>query len=704
MKKWKIIFIFTLLLLIGSSSVFAAKDDIIQVNINGSDIDVRQVAVFVDGQALESEIPSFIHVDRTLVPVRFVAENYGAKVDWEQKTKTAIITYEDKEIKVTIDSPMATLNGETKVLDKNSIPRLVTFGNEDARTMVPLTFISEILGYEVGYDEVQRVPYIKSNNDIEDDKNEEDLQGEDELEDDQINIISQIYLDKGSTDNEKIVIKSSGKIRYESTIEYDSKKLIIDIQNTKLDVPNTGDEHVTIPIKDENIKKLSYSQYSRNPYITRIEVEMNGILDYDIVESKDKKTNVISFPSKIGEIKLENINGKQVISIEGAGNTKYSTMRLSNPERIVVDLLDASLREGTYFNYDYDLGFIKGIRGSQFAADSNYSSIDRIVRVVLDVKEGAEGCDIRIDSQDDKLTIFPEKSIWEYISYDVDGKHRSLNIENLEKTSYLVENYPELKMLEIRIPSEATELEDGVGKTKDGLVDEINVTRNKDEVVVQIRYKRSIEFEVTSKKVDHNINLNIRRNSNIKPSDRLIVIDPGHGGRYPGAISPNGTREKDINLSISLKTEKALKDLGYNVLMTRDIDEYIGLYDRTDLANENYADIFVSFHANSFGNRNIYGIQVLYCPAQKGNNKDMDQYPLAKSVMDELLKGTGANDKGIIQRPDIAVLRTSNMPAILIEVGFLTNEDEEKLIKSDEYQNKIVESTIKGIENYFEIY
>ncbi len=89
MKKWKIIFIFTLLLLIGSSSVFAAKDDIIQVNINGSDIDVRQVAVFVDGQALESEIPSFIHVDRTLVPVRFVAENYGAKVDWEQKNQNS---------------------------------------------------------------------------------------------------------------------------------------------------------------------------------------------------------------------------------------------------------------------------------------------------------------------------------------------------------------------------------------------------------------------------------------------------------------------------------------------------------------------------------------------------------------------------------------------------------------------------------------
>ena len=103
-----------MLLLIGSSSVFAAKDDIIQVNINGSDIDVRQVAVFVDGQALESEIPSFIHVDRTLVPVRFVAENYGAKVGWDQKTKTATILYKDKEIKLTIDSKIASLNGRAK--------------------------------------------------------------------------------------------------------------------------------------------------------------------------------------------------------------------------------------------------------------------------------------------------------------------------------------------------------------------------------------------------------------------------------------------------------------------------------------------------------------------------------------------------------------------------------------------------------------
>ena len=493
-------------------------------------------------------------------------------------------------------------------------------------------------------------------------------------------------------------------MNYETKIVRDSDELVIDVQNAKLDLPKTGNQPVVVPVADRNIKWVEYSQYSIDPYITRIVIKMNGELDYDIFQSQDKSTNVVSFVNKIGEVDIENIDGRRAIAIEGAGNAEYKIMKLDNPKRIVIDLLDSSLRKGTDFNYDYELEFIKGIRGSQFKIDNNYKSIDRIVRVVLDIKDGADSSDVRIDSQGDKLIIVPEKSIWEYISYDVDGKDRTLNIENLDRTSYLVNNYPAHKMMEIIIPSDSTELEDGVGKFNDGLLDEINISRNRDEVVVQIKYKRSIEYDILSRDRDDRVTLSIRRNSNIKPSDRLIVIDPGHGGRDPGAISPNGTREKDINLSISLKAEKALKDLGYNVLMTRNTDEYIGLYERTDLANNNYADIFVSFHANSFGNKDIRGIQVLYCPAQKGANKDMDQYPLAKSIMDELLKGTGAVDKGIIQRPDLAVLRTSNMPAVLIEVGFLTNAEEEKLLKTEEYQNKIVQSVIKGIENYFEIY
>lgn len=701
MKKWKLLIIFVLFLTMIGTEAFAQPKVFIQVQMNGQSVDVRKVAVLLDGQALKSEVPSFIHTDRTLVPVRFVAEGYGAKVDWEQKTKTATIVHGDQEIKLTIDSPMAISNGETKVLDKNSIPRLVTFGKEDGRTMVPLAFISEMLGYEVGYDEAEGIPYINSrNNDSDESEEELPKEPEEKLE----NIISQIYFDKGSTNNQKVVIKGSKKIEYTTEL-MESNKLVMDIKNAKLELAQSGNKSMTIPVNDNNIKEIEYSQHSEKPSVTRVIVTMTKKSDYDIVSSDDGKTNIISFVNKIGDMKLEKVDGKEVLTIPGAADSQYNIMNLSNPGRIVVDLLDTSLKEGTHFDHNYNLGFIKGVRGSQFQGDQNYKSTDRIVRVVLDIKDGSEGSNIKVDKKGDNLIIYPEKSIWEQISYNVDGKNRMLEIKNLNSTSYSIKDYPEAKMLEIKIPSNMTELESGTGTIKDGLIDEISVSRNTKEVIVQIKYQKSIKYDLLSKDTDNKIKLNINRNQDIKPSERVIVIDPGHGGNDPGAVSSNGTREKDINTSIALKARDALEELGYNVLMTRDSDKTLKLSDRTTLANNSRADLFISFHANSYSNSSVKGIQVLYCPSQKGKvEKAQDQYPLAKSIMDELLKGTGAVDKGIIQRPDLYVLNGTNMPAVLIEVGFLTNPEEEKAIQDKEYQNKIVKSTIKGIENYFEIY
>ncbi|MEW8973989.1 MAG: N-acetylmuramoyl-L-alanine amidase family protein [Tissierellaceae bacterium] len=702
MKRWKRIFVFTLFLLILGTNTYAAKDGFIYVGVNGSSVKVRQVDVLLDGQVLESEIPSFIHIDRTLVPVRFVAENYGAKVDWEQKTKTATITYGDKEIKLTIDSPLASLNGESRILDKNSIPKLVTFGGEDASTMVPLAFISEIFGYEIGYDTEKEIPFINSRHeDSDDDEDTEEVEdGDEELE----NTITQIYLDKGSTDGQKLIIKSKERLQYDTKVIRDSDELVIDVKNAKLDLPKTGDSPVSIPVTDKNIKWIEYSQHSTDPYVTRIVIKMDGELDYDIYEAQDKKTNIVSFVNKIGEIDVENIDGRRAIIIEGAGNAKYNIMKLDNPKRIVIDLMDSSLEEGTEFSYDHELEFIKGIRGSQFSGDNNYKSIDRIVRVVLDVKGEADSSNINIYTEDDKMIITPEKSIWEYISYDVDGKQRTLNIENMDRTSYSVYNYPEQKMLEIVIPSDSTELESGVGKLNDGLVDEINVLRNRDEVVVQLKYKKSIEYEVLSRERDRNIELSISRNSNIKPSDRLIVIDAGHGGSDPGASSITGKREKDLALSVSNKLNNSLKAKGYNTLMTRNTDVFVDLYERARIANINNADIFVSIHGNSFtNNKTVKGIEVYYWPKDKSKIKEEEQYPLAKSIFDELIRATSASSRGVKTNAYV-VIKETRMPAVLIETGFLTNPEEEKLLYSDEYQNKMVEGIIKGIENYFEIY
>ena len=110
--------------------------------------------------------------------------------------------------------------------------------------------------------------------------------------------------------------------------------------------------------------------------------------------------------------------------------------------------------------------------------------------------------------------------------------------------------------------------------------------------------------------------------------------------------------------------------------MTRDTDVDIDLYERARIANDSDADLFVSIHGNSHINSVHKGIQVLYCPATQSSIKEGDQFPFAKAMMDALLAGTGAVDKGIIQRPNLVVLRETKMPAVLVETGFMSNPEE----------------------------
>lgn len=702
MGRYKWIIILSILMIFSTITVFADNNDWIQVEMNGEKVDVRQVAILLDGQALQSEVPSFIHIDRTLVPVRFVSERYGAKVDWDQSTKTATVLHEDNEIKLTIDSPIANFNGEVKVLDKNSIPRLASFDGEYAYTMVPFAFITEVLGYEDwGYDELSKAPYINSKP-IED-KNE-DSDNETDHSSGSLTTITNISIDKGSTDKHKVVINSTNKIRYTSEILSKDNKLVIDIENAVLNIKGTGDKSGSVALKDDNFTRLEYSQYSTKPNIVRVVITMTDELDYDIVSSEDNTRNIISFVNKIEDFRIENVNDKDLILIEGNGNIEYNVMRLNNPERIVIDIMDASLSHGTYHEFDYELGFIKGIRVSQFQADNNYSSMDRIVRVVVDIREGVSDSLVKIDNMDNNLVIYPEKSLWENMSYEVDGKDRFFTIENINSSRYLIENYTEKKILEIRVPSSSTKLEEGHIYIKDGLIDEVEVIKDGNETVIQIKYRRSIIFETISSNKDKDIVLKINRNLDVKPLDRLIVIDPGHGGTDPGATSITGKREKDLNFSVSNILSDGLKEKGYNVLMTRDTDTFVDLYERARIANENNADIFISIHGNSLaGNSSINGLEVYYWPANKSEIKEEDQYPLAKSIFDQMIKTTGAESRGV-KTNSYVVIRETRMPAVLIETGFLSNPHEESLLYTKDYQNKMVEGIIKGIESYFEMY
>lgn len=220
---------------------------------------------------------------------------------------------------------------------------------------------------------------------------------------------------------------------------------------------------------------------------------------------------------------------------------------------------------------------------------------------------------------------------------------------------------------------------------------------------------------------------------------RTVVIDAGHGGKDPGA-SDNGVTEKNVNLAIALELEKVLAARGYNVVMTRRTDVYLKLQERTDIANNVNADLFVSIHVNALpAKKSMTGFEIYIMALPT----DKDAMNLAKIENREYVEGKGVDVENVDRRTEMLlrilgdmqqnnkisestdfaaalynagvrnglpmrrvaqapffVLRGAGMPAVLLETGFVTNASEAQLLTTQPYQNKIATAMAEGIINY----
>lgn len=174
----------------------------------------------------------------------------------------------------------------------------------------------------------------------------------------------------------------------------------------------------------------------------------------------------------------------------------------------------------------------------------------------------------------------------------------------------------------------------------------------------------------------------------------LVVLDPGHGGESDGA-SYGGVREKDLNLAIALRAAALLEEAGVTVAMTRTDDRAVDLYDRTELANGLGADLFVSVHCNaSVDHDDVTGVYA--CAYSEGTNG----WRLAQLLHQTMRAAAGADDFGMEERPNLAVLRTSLMPAALVECGFMSTESELALLVQPDYQDRLAQGIAGGVLAY----
>ena len=228
--------------------------------------------------------------------------------------------------------------------------------------------------------------------------------------------------------------------------------------------------------------------------------------------------------------------------------------------------------------------------------------------------------------------------------------------------------------------------------------------------------------------------------TNTQPTNNkhIIVIDPGHGGKDPGCMGKGGTKEKNVVLSVAKKLKSSLDAAGYKTYLTRSTDEFLKLADRAEFAEKKRADLFISLHANANPSRNIKGFSV-YTLSEKASDEEAQKLAESENAADKIdVSGFEQFSKDIrvalsslqqhavaelseeyanicakslnrasveqqkgpsVRHAPFAVLR-STVPGALIELGHLSNKNEENLLKSDSHQNKLVAAIVKSINSY----
>lgn len=172
-----------------------------------------------------------------------------------------------------------------------------------------------------------------------------------------------------------------------------------------------------------------------------------------------------------------------------------------------------------------------------------------------------------------------------------------------------------------------------------------------------------------------------------------VCIDAGHGGSDCGAYN-KGYKEKDITLNLALKVGALISDK-VDVVYTRNTDTTISLSERCNISNKKDCDYFVSIHVNSATNKEATGIETFkYINA--GKKGDV----LASSIQDNLIKTTGAKNRGV-KKASYYVLKKTIAPAVLVECGFISNNNEAELLFNEDYQDKIARAIATGLENTF---
>ncbi|PKM95100.1 MAG: hypothetical protein CVU84_07200 [Firmicutes bacterium HGW-Firmicutes-1] len=732
-------FSISILLLQFSVSVFAGETrENFYIEYDGkiSQYKSKVVSINIDGEdVVTGEMPAILIDNSTLVPAREVFESNGfnAKVEWNGEKQEVYVSYKDQNIVLKIGSNTAYINNVAVTLEVPA--RLIRDKSQkNPKTMIPLRFVTENLGYGIEWKQNTYTAMISSPEtsvvpevtpEIPEIPIDDTGKGEalDELNSDKakrtlptalnanpitwsssltpsdqtlasvitaqdhpvVNITAVDY----ESDTKNFSIQSSGPISsVVSTFMASDSKYVVDIYNS--------------------VKLVNNKTYSDNPIVTAVrtgqqedgagkkvtrivfDVKSTSVF-YDLTISEDRKTlNFTMKDNMLNKIQLGQNDKGDFILLTGLAAPDVKAFRLSNPDRIVFDLGKTTTLIGNQSASNIPGQYVVAMRTAQFNSSTT--------RVVIETDGQADYDVTKVDKLNTLIQI--NEPSYKNIKYENDT-NPMITLEGIGSKIKLdgityVDKYATKEFI-IDLPGNYESVF-GTGDIHidDSIISNIEIQKNSNGNTRLVIHEKSIyvfRLEADSQ------NIYIKAYKPKEIYSKIIVVDFGHGGHDPGATG-NGLKEKDLNLSMGTYLKGYLdSDSSIKVYYTRLDDTFISLQGRTDLANDVEADFFVSVHNNATDSTKANGTETIYF--KDDNRAGLNSNELASIIQKKVVSAAGLNSRGIKADNGLYLLRNSKMPATIIEVGFVSNVNDSSKISNPTIQKNVGKAIYEAIVEVF---
>lgn len=641
--------------------------------------------VFLNSNRLQFEVEPRIENGRTLVPLRAIFEAMGASVAWDEATRTVTARRGATTVILPIGSTSPTVNGQVWNLD---VPAKIV----NDRTLAPLRFVGEAFGGTVAWNEQTR----------------------------EINIACT------ALEVPKAVLIAGDSVNLRETPSADG---------AIIDVAREGEKMTVLAEKNS---WYQVSRGGRNVWVASWVV--NPLSEAITDSSGNSKPNSNPQPApQPGNIEVENpvpvpdsadINRRgDENAVVAKGSIAISTRLADDGYRLVMKTAEAAepnitvSEDGKKVTYTFKKVALKANRdeayfyiGSGKNAQTTISAqtLEDTTWVTIEMPRPYQYIDtVEADGCKHVFTIYSQLTAVEEMElkngnqiivlratsameYEESSREGLITL-NLNKTglgqvqrSYLFSGLAGQVSLEENSKNRSLQVKIATGSN----LDTYQVNRSLDgQKISVILVNKVIKEEAPANQSGAN-------------SKVTVMLDPGHGGKDSGAISKSRTlMEKDVVLSIGLKTRDILEKAGYKVLMTREDDTYVGLSERPALANQARADLFVSIHCDSVESTEPHGTGTFYYAPESNASLYAQEYQrslLADLLQKAMVEKCGRTDRRVRQA-NYAVLRESSMPSALVETAFISNAEEAGLLASADFQTKAAQAIAEGIQKYIKL-